>query len=334
MALYWQLIAMCWLALAARLACAALAARLACAAGAALAAVMVAPTTNKLPGIATSRTSFISTLRVSWSPAGHVPSTSMCRAPGRERNTAKDPHARARRGRGPGFWRSRACLRPGQAGHTYDQGLAGRLRLCLARSGHGSRRIVRILRAAASPRLLSGPDMAMLRSGAARLQDPRGRRTVLQSFCDGRLFAQRTSLAPAEVVGLHGWARSREDLAGPLAGLNALALDLPGFGASPEPPAAWDSRAYAALVAEVLAGLDRPQVLLGHSFGGRVAVKLAAWWPELVTGLVLAGVPLLRQQPGGGSPAWSFRVARWGSRHGLVSEGRMEKLRQRTGSED
>jgi pimeloyl-ACP methyl ester carboxylesterase len=157
---------------------------------------------------------------------------------------------------------------------------------------------------------------------------------VLQSFCDGRLFAERTSLAPAEVVGLHGWARSREDLAGPLAGLNALALDLPGFGASPEPPAAWDSRAYAALVAEVLAGLDRPQVLLGHSFGGRVAVKLAAWWPELVTGLVLAGVPLLRQQPGGGSPAWSFRVARWGSRHGLVSEGRMEKLRQRYGSED
>jgi len=99
---------------------------------------------------------------------------------------------------------------------------------------------------------------------------------VLQSFCEGRLFAERASLEPTEVIGLHGWARSREDLAGPLAGLNALAVDLPGFGASPEPPEAWDSRAYAALIAEVLAGLDRPQVLLGHSFGGRVAVKLAA----------------------------------------------------------
>jgi len=157
---------------------------------------------------------------------------------------------------------------------------------------------------------------------------------VLQSFCEGRLFAERTSLEPTEVIGLHGWARSREDLAGSLAGLNALVLDLPGFGASPEPPEAWDSRAYAALIAEVLVGLDRPQVLLGHSFGGRVAVKLAAGWPELVSGLVLAGVPLLRQQPAGISPAWRFRMARWGSRHGLVSESRMEKLRQRYGSED
>jgi pimeloyl-ACP methyl ester carboxylesterase len=155
---------------------------------------------------------------------------------------------------------------------------------------------------------------------------------VLQSFCEGRLFAERTSLAPTEVVGLHGWARSREDLAGPLAGLNALAVDLPGFGASPEPPAPWDSRAYAALIAELLAGLDRPQVLLGHSFGGRVAVKLAARWPHLVSGVVLAGVPLLRRQPARGSPG--FRVARWGHRHGVVSEARMEKLRQRYGSAD
>jgi pimeloyl-ACP methyl ester carboxylesterase len=159
---------------------------------------------------------------------------------------------------------------------------------------------------------------------------------VLQSFCEGRLFGERTGPGPTEVVGLHGWARTRSDLAGSLAGLNALALDLPGFGASPEPPGAWDSRAYAALVAEVLAGLDRPQVLLGHSFGGRVAVKLAAGRPELVSGLVLAGVPLLRPRSGPGrpSPAWRFRLARWGRRRGVVSEARMEKLRQRYGSED
>jgi pimeloyl-ACP methyl ester carboxylesterase len=165
-------------------------------------------------------------------------------------------------------------------------------------------------------------------------KEGQGRRTVLQSFCQGRLFAERTSPAPAEVIGLHGWARSREDLAGPLAGLNALAIDLPGFGASPEPPQAWGSEGYAAMIAEVVTGLGRPQVLLGHSFGGRVAVKLAAGWPELVSGLVLAGVPLLRQQSARVSPAWRFRVARWGSRHGLVSGARIEKLRGRYGSED
>jgi len=158
-------------------------------------------------------------------------------------------------------------------------------------------------------------------------------RTLLVSFCEGRLFAERTGIAPVEVVGLHGWARTREDLAGPLAGLNALAFDLPGFGASPEPPEAFDSMAYAALIAEAMAALDRPQVLLGHSFGGRLAVRLAASRPELVSGVVLTGVPLLRRTSGI-STAWRFRAARWGHRHGLVSAARMDKLRYQYGSQD
>ena len=37
-------------------------------------------------------------------------------------------------------------------------------------------------------------------------------------------------------------------------------------------------------------------VLVGHSFGGRVAVQLAATNPELVRGIVLTGVPLLRPE--------------------------------------
>jgi pimeloyl-ACP methyl ester carboxylesterase len=158
-------------------------------------------------------------------------------------------------------------------------------------------------------------------------------RALLQSFCEGRLFAERIGHGPSDVVGLHGWARSHADLLGPLTGLNALVIDLPGFGTSPEPPTAWDSQAYAALIAEALGNLQRPQVLLGHSFGGRVAVKLAAGWPELASGLVLAGVPLLRR-PTATAPSWRFRAARWGSRHGVVSEDRMQKLRQHYGSDD
>lgn len=156
---------------------------------------------------------------------------------------------------------------------------------------------------------------------------------MLQSFCDGKLFAERIGDGPCEVVGLHGWARSREDLAGSLAGFNALTIDLPGFGASPEPPTAWGTESYAALVAEAVGGLQRPQIVLGHSFGGRVAVRLAAGWPELVSGLVLAGVPLFLSSHKS-RPSWHYRAARWGSRHGFISEQRMEALRQRYGSED
>jgi pimeloyl-ACP methyl ester carboxylesterase len=157
---------------------------------------------------------------------------------------------------------------------------------------------------------------------------------LLQTFCGGTLFAERYGSASAEVVGLHGWARTRADLAGPLAGLNALAFDLPGFGASPDPPAAWGAKDYAALLAAALVDLDRPQVVLGHSFGGRVAISLAASRPELVSGLVLTGVPMLRKKSAGASSPWRFRAARWGSRHGFVSASRMEKLRHRYGSDD
>ena len=156
---------------------------------------------------------------------------------------------------------------------------------------------------------------------------------MLQSFCQGRLFAENLGEASPEVVGLHGWARSRSDLAACLTGLNALLVDLPGFGASPEPPGAWGSQEYAEVVAQALNGLDRPQVLVGHSFGGRVAVKVAVGWPNLVSGLVLAGVPLLRS-PVGQAPPWRYRIGRWGRRYGLVSDERMERLRQRYGSED
>ena len=157
---------------------------------------------------------------------------------------------------------------------------------------------------------------------------------MLESFCAGRLFAERVGSGPVEVVGLHGWARTRADLIRALPGVSLLAFDLPGFGASPEPPAAWSTADYAELLAEALGELDRPPVLAGHSFGGRVAVRLAAARPEAVRGLVLAGVPFYRPDAPGTTPALAFRAARWAHRHGLLSERRMEELRQRYGSED
>jgi pimeloyl-ACP methyl ester carboxylesterase len=154
---------------------------------------------------------------------------------------------------------------------------------------------------------------------------------LLKSFCGGRLFAEGIGTGPAEVVGLHGWARTREDLIGLLRGFNAVAFDLPGFGASPEPATAWGSMQYAELVAEALTTLGKPQVVLGHSFGGRVAVKLAAGWPDLVSGLVLTGVPLFQ---GTSSPALPYRAVRWARGHKLVPENLMERMRQRYGSRD
>ncbi|GHV34162.1 alpha/beta hydrolase [Synergistales bacterium] len=83
------------------------------------------------------------------------------------------------------------------------------------------------------------------------------------------------------VVFLHGWGvdysyflpvmeRIKETM-------RVCALDLPGFGASEEPPAAWGVDDYADFVLSFLADRGvKSAVLIGHSFGGRIAIKLAA----------------------------------------------------------
>lgn len=54
----------------------------------------------------------------------------------------------------------------------------------------------------------------------------------------------------------------------------ALALDLPGFGESEEPPEAWSVDNYVEFVNAFLDGLNaRPVALIGHSFGGRIMIK-------------------------------------------------------------
>lgn len=153
---------------------------------------------------------------------------------------------------------------------------------------------------------------------------------VLTALLDGAVLAERSGDEP-RLLALHGWGRDRTDWAPVLAGVPALAVDLPGFGASPEPTVAWGSREYAELLAPLLA--DGGWTLLGHSFGGRVAVQLAAGWPELVDRLVLTGVPLLRRTGSGKAPL-AFRAAKWLHGKGLLSDARMETERRKRGSAD
>jgi pimeloyl-ACP methyl ester carboxylesterase len=164
-----------------------------------------------------------------------------------------------------------------------------------------------------------------------------GSADVLKAFDSGRLFGSlHRADGGVRVLALHGWRRTSADFDNVLAGLGALALDLPGFGASPEPPTGWGTEDYAKAVEAVLPELDLPVVVLGHSFGGRVAVRLAASRPDAVRALVLTGVPLLRV--GGGAarkPALSYRMARALHRRGvLVSDARMEAYRRKHGSAD
>jgi len=89
------------------------------------------------------------------------------------------------------------------------------------------------------------------------------------------------------VVCLHGvtsHGRHFAKLAEALPGRRVLAPDLLGHGSSPyEPP--WDLGRHVEEVVETVGA--QPAALVGHSFGGRVALEIAARAPKLVPRLVL-----------------------------------------------
>lgn len=167
-------------------------------------------------------------------------------------------------------------------------------------------------------------------------------RVVLRTLGDGAMFGEVWG-SPARVLALHGWARSHSDFAPafapPASALGVVAPDLPGFGATPAPPEPWGSSRYAVALETLLSGtggtaLRPPLVVVGHSFGGRVAVHLAASRPDLVAALVLSGAPLLPRPGGRRRPPLAYRSLRRLERVGLVGEERMERARQRYGSPD
>jgi len=162
---------------------------------------------------------------------------------------------------------------------------------------------------------------------------------VLRAYGDGNLFGEPYGQGPVRIVWLHGWARRGQDFAASATelarrGVASVALDLPGFGASPAPEAPGGARRYAQLVTPALEAIgDDPFVLVGHSFGGTVACVVAADRPELVRWLVVTGAPLLRTPSSRRSPP-AYRRVRWLHDHGFVSDERMEAARQRYGSRD
>ncbi|OBC14901.1 alpha/beta hydrolase [Mycobacterium sp. 852013-50091_SCH5140682] len=92
--------------------------------------------------------------------------------------------------------------------------------------------------------------------------------------------------APAEVLLIHGvtgHGQRWQTLASELPGVPILAPDLLGHGRS-----SWAAPWTLAANVEALAALlDGPTLVVGHSFGGAVALTLAATYPDLVSGLVL-----------------------------------------------
>lgn len=78
-------------------------------------------------------------------------------------------------------------------------------------------------------------------------------------------------------------------------GYTVYAPDLPGFGDEPLLSESMNLKDYVDFVKKFLEKQRIKKVtVIGHSFGGRVAVKMAVTVPEMVEKIVLTGVPIIR----------------------------------------
>ncbi len=91
---------------------------------------------------------------------------------------------------------------------------------------------------------------------------------------------------------IHGWASSWYAMS-PLIPMlsqhyHCLAVDLPGYGASPPLPQRITIASYTRLVAGLIRQVtDQPVVLIGHSMGGMISLQMTLTESELVERLIL-----------------------------------------------
>lgn len=147
------------------------------------------------------------------------------------------------------------------------------------------------------------------------------------------------------LVLLHGWGVDRSnftDLAAALSKKYAVvSIDLPGFGESTKPDTAWGVQDYAECIQQFLEvnNLAQVKAIIGHSFGGRVAIKAVSHHLINPEKLVLIGSAGIKHSNSYRNMAYAF-VAKAGKAAFLLPgvktfrQRARTKLYERAGSSD
>ena len=136
-----------------------------------------------------------------------------------------------------------------------------------------------------------------------------------------------------DIILLHGWGQNidmMKILGDPLSkDFCVTIIDFPGFGSSPEPKEVWGIDEYADMLHEIVKKLkiDNP-VLIGHSFGGRVAIKYASLYKT--EKVVLFGAPCIRKES---KPSLKVKVLK-AMKNLPGMKNMIEFVKQHTGSVD
>lgn len=128
-----------------------------------------------------------------------------------------------------------------------------------------------------------------------------GREKILINGLETSFKIEKTG-ATRNFLILHGWGSKAERWEGvgetiAKNNFNVIVPDLPGFGESLEAGKSWDLDDYCNFVEEFVKKLRLEKIyLLGHSFGGSLAVKFALKFPDRIEKLFLVGAACIRRK--------------------------------------
>lgn len=143
-----------------------------------------------------------------------------------------------------------------------------------------------------------------------------------------------------DVVLMHGWGQNKEMMIHIFDHLkerfHVISIDFPGFGESDDPDEAWGVIEYEAFFDRFCNKLDlHDMILIGHSFGCRVAIRYAADHAENVRKMCLTGAAGIRPKHG---LDWQIRTKTYKAGKWLLKvtgqNEKLEELQKNAGSED
>ena len=126
---------------------------------------------------------------------------------------------------------------------------------------------------------------------------------MFETYKETNIYYKIKGKGDRTLVFLHGWGMSHEcfeyftdyfqDF------YTCICVDFPPFGNSEEPKNPWTLDDYVVALCQILKNFKFENVsIIAHSFGGRVAIKLASCYPEKVKCLLLTGCAGMKPRRG------------------------------------
>ena len=145
---------------------------------------------------------------------------------------------------------------------------------------------------------------------------------------DDLTFANVNSENP-KVCFLHGWGTNGKDFNKIETHFDFITIDIPGFGKSVPFTKSFSPKSYADYLFKLIP--ESVDVIVGHSFGGRIAVHLSQM--QNYRKIVIIASPLIRKiKPNNGFSV--FKLYKFMNKLSIISDRRLDELKNKYGSED